>query len=41
MTRELHGHYLLDLDGSITETERHGQRVAYNLAFAEYGLDWI
>ncbi len=31
---------LLDFDGTIAETERHGQRVAYNDAFAELGLGW-
>lgn len=31
---------LLDFDGTIAETERFGQRVAYNHAFAELGLDW-
>jgi HAD superfamily hydrolase (TIGR01509 family) len=31
---------LLDFDGTIAETERCGQRVAYNHAFAELGLDW-
>ncbi|QPC95908.1 HAD-IA family hydrolase [Mesorhizobium sp. INR15] len=31
---------LLDFDGTIAETERFGQRAAYNQAFAELGLDW-
>jgi HAD superfamily hydrolase (TIGR01509 family) len=31
---------ILDFDGTIAETERHGHRVSYNLAFAELGLDW-
>jgi HAD superfamily hydrolase (TIGR01509 family) len=31
----------LDFDGTIAETERFGQRVAYNRAFAELGLDWF
>ncbi|WP_033964911.1 MULTISPECIES: HAD-IA family hydrolase [unclassified Sphingomonas] len=31
----------LDFDGTIAETERIGQRVAYNRAFAELGLDWF
>jgi HAD superfamily hydrolase (TIGR01509 family) len=31
---------LFDFDGTIAETERHGHRVAYNLAFAELGLGW-
>jgi HAD superfamily hydrolase (TIGR01509 family) len=39
MLRELRG-ILLDFDGTIAETERWGQRVAYNHAFAELGLDW-
>lgn len=39
MTGELRG-LILDFDGTIAETERFGQRVAYNRAFAELGLDW-
>ena len=39
MTCELRGLFL-DFDGTIAETERFGQRVAYNHAFAELGLDW-
>jgi HAD superfamily hydrolase (TIGR01509 family) len=39
MTRDLRG-LLFDFDGTIAETERHAHRVAYNLAFAEHGLDW-
>lgn len=31
---------LLDFDGTVAETERCGQRVSYNKAFAELGLDW-
>jgi beta-phosphoglucomutase-like phosphatase (HAD superfamily) len=31
---------ILDFDGTTAETERHGHRVSYNLAFAELGLDW-
>jgi HAD superfamily hydrolase (TIGR01509 family) len=31
---------ILDFDGTIAETERHGHRVSYNLAFTELGLDW-
>ena len=31
---------LLDFDGTIADTERHGHRVAYNRAFAELRLDW-
>jgi HAD superfamily hydrolase (TIGR01509 family) len=29
-----------DFDGTIAETERLGHRRAYNLAFAQLGLDW-
>jgi HAD superfamily hydrolase (TIGR01509 family) len=39
MKPELRG-LLLDFDGTIAETERFGQRVAFNHAFAEMGLDW-
>ena len=39
MKDELRG-ILLDFDGTIAETERFGQRIAYNQAFAELGLDW-
>ncbi len=39
MKRTLKG-LLLDFDGTIAETERFGQRVAYNQAFTELGLDW-
>ncbi len=39
MNRTLRG-LLLDFDGTIAETERFGQRVAYNHAFTELGLDW-
>jgi len=31
---------IFDVDGTIAETERDGHRVAFNLAFAEHGLDW-
>lgn len=31
---------LWDIDGTVAETERDGHRVAFNLAFAEEGLDW-
>ena len=37
--RRLRGLFF-DFDGTIAETERHGQRVAYNRAFADRGLDW-
>jgi HAD superfamily hydrolase (TIGR01509 family) len=39
MNGELRGLFL-DFDGTIAETERFGQRVAYNRAFAELRLDW-
>jgi HAD superfamily hydrolase (TIGR01509 family) len=29
-----------DLDGTIAETERDGHRVAFNLAFEDFGLPW-
>ena len=29
-----------DVDGTIAETERDGHRVAFNRAFAEFGLPW-
>jgi beta-phosphoglucomutase-like phosphatase (HAD superfamily) len=32
---------LLDFDGTIAQTERYGQRVAYNRAFADMGLNWV
>lgn len=31
---------LWDVDGTVAETERDGHRVAFNLAFADAGLDW-
>ncbi len=31
---------ILDVDGTLAETERHGHRVAYNQAFEELGADW-
>ena len=31
---------LFDVDGTLADTERDGHRVAFNAAFAEYGLDW-
>ncbi|NLM66294.1 MAG: HAD-IA family hydrolase [Enterococcus sp.] len=30
---------LFDLDGTIVDTEKDGHRVAFNMAFKEYGLD--
>jgi beta-phosphoglucomutase-like phosphatase (HAD superfamily) len=32
---------LLDFEGTIAQTERCGQRLAYNQAFSEMGLDWV
>lgn len=32
--------FLFDVDGTLADTERDGHRVAFNLAFDEYGLDW-
>jgi len=31
---------LWDVDGTLAETERDGHRVAFNLAFDEFGLPW-
>ncbi|HHL32326.1 MAG TPA: HAD family hydrolase [Oceanospirillales bacterium] len=31
---------IFDVDGTMADTERDGHRVAFNLAFAENGLDW-
>ena len=31
---------IFDVDGTLAETERAGHRVAFNRAFAEFGLDW-
>ena len=31
---------LFDVDGTLSDTERDGHRVAFNQAFAEYGIDW-
>lgn len=31
---------LFDVDGTLADTEKDGHRVAFNLAFAEAGLDW-
>ena len=32
--------FLFDVDGTLSDTERDGHRVAFNRAFDEYGLDW-
>ncbi len=31
---------IFDVDGTLADTERDGHRVAFNLAFREFGLDW-
>lgn len=31
---------LFDVDGTLSDTERDGHRVAFNQAFEDYGLDW-
>ena len=31
---------ILDVDGTLADTERDGHRPAFNAAFAEAGLDW-
>ena len=31
---------LFDVDGTLADTERDGHRVAFNQAFAQFGLDW-
>jgi HAD superfamily hydrolase (TIGR01509 family) len=31
---------IFDVDGTLADTERDGHRPAFNLAFAEAGLDW-
>lgn len=31
---------IFDVDGTLADTERDGHRCAFNLAFAEHGLDW-
>ncbi len=31
---------IFDVDGTLADTERLGHRVAFNLAFADFGLDW-
>jgi HAD superfamily hydrolase (TIGR01509 family) len=32
--------FIFDVDGTLSDTERDGHRIAFNLAFKEYGLDW-
>jgi len=31
---------IFDVDGTLSDTERDGHRVAFNQAFEEYGIDW-
>ena len=31
---------IFDVDGTLAETEREGHRIAFNQAFAEFGLNW-
>ncbi|HKJ22133.1 MAG TPA: HAD family hydrolase, partial [Gammaproteobacteria bacterium] len=31
---------VFDVDGTLADTERDGHRVAFNEAFAGFGLDW-
>ncbi len=32
--------FIFDVDGTLSDTERDGHRVAFNQAFEEYGMDW-
>lgn len=32
--------FIFDVDGTLSDTERDGHRVAFNQAFDEYGMDW-
>jgi len=32
---------IFDVDGTLTDNERHGHRLAFNRAFREAGLDWF
>ena len=32
--------FLFDVDGTLSDTERDGHRVAFNQAFEEYGINW-
>lgn len=32
---------IFDVDGTLANTERDGHLVAFNLAFSEFGLDWV
>lgn len=31
---------IFDVDGTLADTERDGHRIAFNLAFADAGIDW-
>ncbi len=31
---------IFDVDGTMADTERHGHRVAFNLAFKDFSLNW-
>jgi HAD superfamily hydrolase (TIGR01509 family) len=31
---------IFDVDGTLADTERDGHRIAFNRAFADFGLDW-
>ena len=32
--------FVFDVDGTLADTEKDGHRVAFNMAFADAGLDW-
>ncbi|VAW50778.1 Xylulose-1,5-bisphosphate phosphatase CbbY, converts this Rubisco inhibiting byproduct to xylulose-5P [hydrothermal vent metagenome] len=32
--------FIFDVDGTLSNTERDGHRIAFNQAFEEYGMDW-
>lgn len=32
--------FIFDVDGTLSDTERDGHRIAFNQAFEEYGMDW-
>ena len=32
--------FLFDVDGTLADTERDGHRVAFNMAFEEFDIDW-
>lgn len=32
--------FLFDVDGTLADTEKDGHRIAFNMAFAEKGLNW-